>query len=73
MEEKNLQLIKRIVIVYSMLALLFVAEFWIETREQAPIDPKFVMNNTLTPTFGLFVRDYNLWRFSNGKLCAKHL
>jgi len=33
MEEKNLQLIKRIVIVYSMLALLFVAEFWIETRE----------------------------------------
>jgi len=56
-----------------MLALLFVAEFWIETREEAPIDPKFVMNNTLTPTFGLFVRDYNLWRFSNGKLCAKHL
>ena len=73
MEKKNRQLIQRIVLVYSMLAMLFVVEFWIHTREETPIDPKFVMNNTLTPTFGLFVRDYNLWRFSNGMLRAKHL
>jgi len=68
MDKKNRQLIKRIVFVYLMLAFLFVAEFWVDYQESHSIESKFVLNNTLTPSFGLFVREYNLWKFANGKL-----
>lgn len=71
MEEKNRQLIKRIVLVYSMLALLFVAEFWVNSQADSPIDSKFVINNNLTPNFGLFVREYNLWKFANGTIAYR--
>ena len=68
MENNNKQLLKRLVFVYSMLLMLFVAEFWIDTRNIDSMDSKFVMNNNLTPYFGLFVREYNLWKFSDGRM-----
>lgn len=68
MENINSQIIKRIVLVYVMLAMVLVGEFWVDSKETTPIESKFILENKLAPTFGLFVRDYNLWKFSNGKL-----
>ncbi len=68
MENINSQIIKRIVLVYALLATVLVGEFWVENQDATPIESKFILENKLAPTFGLFVRDYNLWKFSNVKL-----